>query len=77
MMMKSLMSLLRDLISELGSVTSVDVIASRRRFLKHLHNRNVTKATAEMERHLAILHEHYITISTRARAKRGRNHGRQ
>ena len=71
------MSLLRDLISEVGSVTSIDVIASRRRFLKHLHDRNVAKATAEMKRHLAVLHQHYVTISKRPRSKRGRNHGRQ
>jgi GntR family transcriptional regulator, transcriptional repressor for pyruvate dehydrogenase complex len=77
MMMKSLMSLLRDLIAEVGSVTSIDVIASRRRFLRHLHNRNVSKATAEMERHLTTLHEHYIAVSKRSRATRGRNHGRQ
>lgn len=59
-MMKSLMNILRDFIAEVGSVMGVDVIKSRRRVLKHLRDRNSVQAVKEMERHLKVLHQHYI-----------------
>ena len=60
MMVKSLMSVLLDFIKAVGSVMGVDVIKSRSRFLKHLADRNIPGAIQEMERHLKILHLHYI-----------------
>ena len=60
MMMKALMSLLQDVINQVGSVMGVDVIQSRRRFLRHLRNQDSAKAVREMERHLNVLHEHYV-----------------
>jgi GntR family transcriptional regulator, transcriptional repressor for pyruvate dehydrogenase complex len=76
MMMKSLMNILLDFISEVGSVMGVDVIESRRRFVKHLAARDVAGATAEMQRHLEILHGHYIKAANSRSKRKGRSHGR-
>jgi GntR family transcriptional repressor for pyruvate dehydrogenase complex len=65
MMMKSMMSILIDFISQIGSVMGVDVIKSRRRFLKHLRDGNAAKAALEMEQHLQILHQHYIRAANK------------
>lgn len=75
MMMKSMMNILLDFISEIGSVMGVDVIKSRRRFLKHLRARNSAKAVDEMERHLRVLHQHYLKAASRKLAKRGKLNG--
>jgi GntR family transcriptional repressor for pyruvate dehydrogenase complex len=75
MMMKSLMSLLLDFIDEVGSVMSVDVIQSRRRFLKHLGAGNKVKAVAEMRDHLENLHLHYLQASNKRKKTRGHSHG--
>jgi DNA-binding FadR family transcriptional regulator len=75
MMMKSLMSLLLDFIDEVGSVMGVDVIKSRRRFLKHLSARNVTQAASEMRNHLEKLHLHYIQASIIKSKTRGKSNG--
>jgi GntR family transcriptional repressor for pyruvate dehydrogenase complex len=72
MMMKSLMNILLDFISEVGSVMGVDVIKSRRRFLKLLRGRNVAKAVQEMEQHLNVLHEHYIRAANKKLKNKGR-----
>ncbi len=75
MMMKSLMSILGDFIVEFGSVMGVDVIQSRRRFMKHLRAGNAERAVGEMERHLKILHQHYLEAAAKARKKRGKLNG--
>jgi GntR family transcriptional repressor for pyruvate dehydrogenase complex len=75
MMMKSLMNILLDFISEVGSVMGVDVIKSRRRFLKLLRSRNVAKAVQEMEQHLNVLHEHYIRAANKKLKNKGRANG--
>jgi len=75
MMMKSLMNILLDLISEVGSVMGVDVIKSRRRFLKHLRRRNAAKAVQEMEQHLKVLHQHYIQAANKKLRSRGEANG--
>lgn len=75
MMMKSMMSILLDFISEIGSVMGVDVIKSRRRFLKHLRARNSAQAIKEMERHLRVLHLHYLKAASRKLANRGNLNG--
>jgi GntR family transcriptional regulator, transcriptional repressor for pyruvate dehydrogenase complex len=75
MMMKSLMSILSDFIAEFGSVMGVDVIRSRRRFMKQMRSGNPELAVAEMERHLKILHQHYLDAAKKAQRRRGRLNG--
>ena len=75
MMMRSLMSILGDFIAEFGSVMGVDVIQSRRRFMKHMRGGNAERAVGEMERHLKILHQHYLDAAAKTLKKRGRLNG--
>lgn len=75
MMMKSLMSILKDFIAEVGSVMGVDVIKSRRRVLKHLQARNSAQAVKEMERHLRVLHQHYVKAANLKQESREDLHG--
>jgi GntR family transcriptional regulator, transcriptional repressor for pyruvate dehydrogenase complex len=65
MTMRALMNILLDVIQEVGSVMGIDVIKSRRLFVKHLRNRDSAGAVHEMERHLNILHEHYVRAASR------------
>lgn len=71
MMMKSLMSILTEFIVEFGSVMGVDVIQSRRRFMKHMRSRNVERAVDDMERHLKVLHQHYLDAAATRLKKEG------
>lgn len=71
MMMRSLMSILGDFIAEFGSVMGDDVIESRRRFMKHMRSGNAERAVKEMERHLKILHQHYLDAAAKTQ-KMGR-----
>ncbi|HEX4209730.1 MAG TPA: FCD domain-containing protein [Candidatus Binataceae bacterium] len=75
MMMRSLMSILSDFIAEFGSVMGVDVIQSRRRFLGYMRSGNAERAVAEMERHLKILHQHYVDAAAKTHRKRGKLNG--
>ncbi len=75
MMMKSLMSILSDFIAEFGSVMGVDVIRSRRRFMKHLRARDTAGAVNEMEQHLTVLHQHYLDAAAKKTRKRGKLNG--
>ncbi len=75
MVMKSLMNILTDFIAEVGSVIGVDVIKSRRRFMKHLRAGNSAQAVREMEQHLKLLHQHYLRAASRKLDKRGKLHG--
>lgn len=75
MMMKALISLLLDVIGNVGSVMGADVIKSRRRFLEHLRSRDSAEAVREMERHLNILHEHYVRAAAKKRRTGGKVHG--
>jgi len=65
MTMRALMNILLDVIQEVGSVMGIDVIESRRRFLKHLRKRDAAAAQREMERHLNVLHEHYVRAANK------------
>jgi len=58
-----------------GSVMGVDVIQSRRRFVKHMRSENAERAVAEMERHLKILHQHYLDAAAKTAGKRGKLNG--
>jgi DNA-binding FadR family transcriptional regulator len=75
MVMKSLMDVLMDFIAEVGSVMGVDVIRSRRRFMKHLRAGNATQAVKEMEQHLKLLHQHYLKAASRKLTGRGKLNG--
>jgi GntR family transcriptional repressor for pyruvate dehydrogenase complex len=75
MVMKSLMSILTEFIAEVGSVMGVDVIKSRRRFIKHLRARNPAQAVKEMEQHLKLLHQHYLNAASKKLDRRGKLHG--
>ena len=75
MVMKSLMNILMDFIAEVGSVMGVDVIKSRRRFMKHLRARNSAQAVKEMEQHLKVLHQHYLKAAIRKLKRQGKPNG--
>jgi GntR family transcriptional regulator, transcriptional repressor for pyruvate dehydrogenase complex len=75
MVMKSLMNILTDFIAEVGSVMGVDVIKSRRRFMRHLRAGNSAQAVKEMEQHLKLLHQHYLKAASRKLDGRGKLHG--
>lgn len=75
MVMKSLMSILTDFIAEFGSVMGVDVIQSRRRFMQHMRAGNPELAVGEMERHLKVLHQHYLNAAKKAQRRRGKLNG--
>jgi DNA-binding FadR family transcriptional regulator len=75
MVMKSLMNILTDFIAEVGSVMGVDVIKSRRRFIKHLRARNSVQAVKEMEQHLKLLHQHYLKAASRKVERQRRPYG--
>ncbi|MBV1866860.1 MAG: GntR family transcriptional regulator [Marinosulfonomonas sp.] len=71
--MQAVMAILNKFSTELGSVMGLDVIASRKRFMKHLRAGNVGQAVDEMSQHLRRLHEHYV----RAADADGENHTKQ
>lgn len=75
MIMRSLMNILGGFIAEFGSVMGVDVIQSRRRFMKHMRGRNAERAVDEMERHLRVLHQHYLDAAAKMLGKRGTLNG--
>jgi GntR family transcriptional regulator, transcriptional repressor for pyruvate dehydrogenase complex len=75
MVMKSLMNILTDFIAKFGSVMGVDVIKSRRRFMKHLRARDAVRAVREMEQHLTILHQHYLDAAAKKQRSRGKLNG--
>jgi GntR family transcriptional repressor for pyruvate dehydrogenase complex len=75
MVMKSLMNILTDFIAEVGSVMGVDVIKSRRRFMKHLRAGNSAPAVKEMEQHLKLLHQHYLKAASKKLDGQGKLHG--
>lgn len=56
--------ILREFIGPVGSVMGMDVIRSRRRLLKHMRAGDADKAVIEMERHLKVLHRHYLRVAT-------------
>lgn len=71
LLMGALMDILREFVGEVGSVMGMDVIHSRRRLLRHMKAQDVGKAVAEMERHLQVLHRHYLAAAARLK-RRGR-----
>jgi len=52
--------ILRVLINKLGPHPRLDLVESRRKFLKHLRARNAEAAVAEMTDHLTKLHQHLV-----------------
>jgi GntR family transcriptional repressor for pyruvate dehydrogenase complex len=75
MVMRSLMNILMDFIAEVGSVMGVDVIKSRRRFMRHLRARNSAQAIKEMEQHLEVLHQHYLKAAVQKLKKQAKPDG--
>jgi GntR family transcriptional regulator, transcriptional repressor for pyruvate dehydrogenase complex len=67
MVMGAVMNILREFIGTIGSVMGMDVIHSRRRLLKHLRAGDADKGVAEMERHLKVLHRHYLEAAVAAK----------
>lgn len=57
LIMRTLMDVLRTVHRPVTVEDTADVIQSRRRFLRHLRDRDAEAATAEMSRHLIRLHE--------------------
>ncbi len=64
MVMGAILGVLEQFAINVGSVMDLDVIASRRRLLRHIKAHDAKKAVAEMERHLQVLHRHYLTAAT-------------
>lgn len=57
--MAALLNVLREFVSQVGSVMGMDVIQSRRRLIAHMQKRDAERAIAEMQKHLKILGRHY------------------
>lgn len=64
-LMTSMMSVLREFASQIGSVMEMSVIESRRRLIKYMRNRDAARAVEEMEKHLKILDRHYRNAAAR------------
>jgi DNA-binding FadR family transcriptional regulator len=60
-MMKALLDILREFAQRVGPVTGLDVIASRRRLLRHLRAGRRDSAVAELVRCLRAVHRHYLS----------------
>lgn len=58
--MEAVMAILNKFAAELGSVMGLDVIESRKQFMKHLRAGNAGLAVDEMSQHLRRLHHHYV-----------------
>ncbi|MEC7761822.1 MAG: GntR family transcriptional regulator [Pseudomonadota bacterium] len=61
----ALMSVLRRLVEELGSVMGHEVIRTRWIFLEHLRENELPGARSEMERHLKSLHRYYVEAAAK------------
>jgi GntR family transcriptional regulator, transcriptional repressor for pyruvate dehydrogenase complex len=72
LVMASILGVVERFAVQIGSVMDLDVIASRRRLLDHLRVRDADAAVAEMNRHLRVLHGHYLA----AASERGQQAGR-
>jgi DNA-binding FadR family transcriptional regulator len=59
--------ILRTVIAELGPHPRLDLVESRRKFLRHLRARDAPAAVAEMTDHLTKLHQHLVREQQRAR----------
>lgn len=56
----ALTSILRMVINQVGPHPRLDLVESRRKFLKHLRARDADAAVAEMTDHLTKLHQHLV-----------------
>ncbi|MFC7493014.1 MULTISPECIES: FadR/GntR family transcriptional regulator [unclassified Nocardioides] len=59
-MMRGLMDVMAKIVLRLGPTEGDVVLRSRRRFMKHLHNRDAEAAVAEMYRHLERMHKLWV-----------------
>jgi GntR family transcriptional repressor for pyruvate dehydrogenase complex len=66
--MDSLMQTLRHFVQRIGVERNDATLRSRRRFLKHLRDRNGEAAAAEMETHLKSVHERYFSLAPSRKA---------
>ena len=62
LMMRTLMDLLRSVHRPITAEDTVDIIKSRRRFMRLLRGRQATAAAAEMKDHLSRLHDLFSRI---------------
>jgi GntR family transcriptional repressor for pyruvate dehydrogenase complex len=62
--------ILRILINQLGPHPRLDLVESRRKFLRHLRARDADAAVAEMTDHLTKLHQHLVREQHRADRRR-------
>jgi DNA-binding FadR family transcriptional regulator len=62
--MESIMSVFGRFIEQIGPRENPYTLPSRKRFLKHLKNRDADAAVAEMAKHLRRLHDQYLTLWT-------------
>lgn len=62
LMMRTLMDLLRSVHRPITAEDTVDIIKSRRRFMRLLRGRQATAASAEMKDHLSRLHDLFSRI---------------
>lgn len=63
--------ILRILINKLGPHPRLDLVESRRKFLRHLRARDADAAVAEMTDHLTKLHQHLVREQHRADRHKG------
>jgi GntR family transcriptional repressor for pyruvate dehydrogenase complex len=62
--MESVMAVFGKFIEQLGARENPYTLPSRKRFMKHLRNRDADAALAEMAKHLRRLHNQYLTLWT-------------
>lgn len=62
--------ILRHFMANAGPTPKIELIESRRRFLKHFRTRNVAAAAAEMTAHLTKLHRHLLKHQRQAATAR-------
>ena len=65
MMMDAVNDVMQHFLNTIGPTRNPYVLPSRRRFMRHMANRDAEAAVAEMEKHLKRLHRHYLSLANR------------
>ncbi len=65
LMMDAVIEVMRQFLDAIGPTENPYVLPSRRRFMRHLAERNAEGAVAEMEKHLKRLNRHYLSLAGR------------
>ncbi|MBL8382640.1 MAG: FadR family transcriptional regulator [Burkholderiales bacterium] len=61
--MDAILEVMQQFLDTIGPTENPYVLPSRRRFLRHMAERDAEAAVAEMEKHLKRLHRHYLSLA--------------